>query len=64
MTVSARCIQRSSKAKYAQALVFVEQVFDAGLPDRTLGGPLSVLANRIREYEARKYPSPDTAASA
>jgi antitoxin component HigA of HigAB toxin-antitoxin module len=62
--VSAKYIPRKSKADYAQALVFVEQVFDAGLADRTLGGLLSVLANRIREYEARKYPSPDTAASA
>jgi HTH-type transcriptional regulator / antitoxin HigA len=64
MTVSARCIQRSSKAKYAQALLFVEQAFDAGLPDRTLGGRLSVLADRIREYEARNYPWPDTATAA
>jgi hypothetical protein len=39
-------------------------VFDTGLADRTLGGPLSVLADRIRECEARKYPWPDSAASA
>jgi HTH-type transcriptional regulator / antitoxin HigA len=64
MTVSAKYIPRKSKADYAQGLDFVEQVFDAGLPDRTLGGPLSALADRIREYEARKYPSPDSATPA
>jgi HTH-type transcriptional regulator / antitoxin HigA len=64
MTVSARCIQRSSKADCAQALVVVEQVFDTGLADRTLGGPLSVLADRIHECETRKYPWPDTATAA
>jgi HTH-type transcriptional regulator / antitoxin HigA len=64
MTVSARYIPRKSKADYAQALVFVEQVFDAGLADRTLGGLLSVLADRIREYKARNYPWPGTATAA
>jgi HTH-type transcriptional regulator/antitoxin HigA len=53
-----------SKAEYAQALAFVEQVFDAGLADGPLGGLLSVLADRIREYEARKHPWPDTATPA
>jgi HTH-type transcriptional regulator / antitoxin HigA len=53
-----------SKAEHAQALAFVEQVFDAGLADGPLGGLLSVLADRIREYEARKHPWPDTATPA
>jgi HTH-type transcriptional regulator / antitoxin HigA len=53
-----------SEVEYAQALSFVEQVFDAGLADGPLGGLLSVLADRIREYEARKHPWPDTATPA
>jgi HTH-type transcriptional regulator / antitoxin HigA len=53
-----------SRCEYAQALAFVGQVFDAGLADGPLGGLLSVLADRIREYDARKHPWPDTATPA
>lgn len=54
------------KAQYAQALAFVEQVFDevALDPSHPLGGLVDLLADRIREYEARMHPWPDTSTPA
>ena len=54
------------EAQYAQALAFVEQVFDevALDPSHPLGGLVDLLADRIREYEARMHPWPDTSTPA
>lgn len=54
------------EVQYAQALAFVEQVFDevALDPSHPLGGLVDLLADRIREYEARMHPWPDTSTPA
>ena len=54
------------EAQYAQALAYVERVFDevALDPSHPLGGLVDLLADRIREYEARMHPWPDTSTPA
>ena len=56
----------AEEAQYAQALAFVEQVFDevAQDPSHPLGGLVDLLADRIREYEDRAHPWPDTSTPA
>ena len=57
---------RTTEVQYEQALVFVEQVFDAVAADAAhpLGGLVDLLADRIREYEDRVHPWPDAATPA
>ena len=56
----------ADEAQYERALGFVEQVFDdvAGDPEHPLGGLIDLLADRIREYEDRVHPWPDTSTPA
>lgn len=51
----------NSKARYQQALKVVDSLFDevAGDARHPLGGLVELLADRIREYEARVHPWPD-----
>jgi HTH-type transcriptional regulator / antitoxin HigA len=51
-----------NEAQYERALTFVEQIFVdvAGDPNHPLEGLLDLLADRIREYEDRVHPWPDT----
>ena len=53
----------ATEVQYKQALVFVEQVFDAVAADpaHPLDGLVDLLADRIREYEDRVHPWPDAA---
>jgi HTH-type transcriptional regulator / antitoxin HigA len=52
------------EAVYERALSFVEQVFDEVAQDSAhpLDGLIDLLADRIREYEDRVHPWPDTSA--
>ena len=52
----------ANEAQYEQALAFVETVFDdvAADPAHPLDGLVGLLADRIREYEDRVHPWPDT----
>jgi HTH-type transcriptional regulator/antitoxin HigA len=56
----------ADEAQYERALAFVEQVFDdvAADPAHPLGGLIDLLADRIREYEDRVHPWPDTSTPA
>ena len=56
----------ADEAQYERALAFVEQVFDdvAADPEHPLGGLIALLADRIREYEDRVHPWPDTSTPA
>ena len=56
----------ADEAQYERALAFVEQVFDdlAADPAHPLGGLIDLLADRIREYEDRAHPWPDTSTPA
>jgi HTH-type transcriptional regulator/antitoxin HigA len=51
----------SDEGQYEQVLSLVEQLFDeaANDPAHPLGGLVELLADRIREYEARVHPWPD-----
>ena len=52
----------ANKAQYERAFAFVEQVFDqvAAHPAHPLGGLVDLLAERIRAYEDRVHPWPDS----
>ena len=52
----------ASQAQYEQTLAFVEAVFDAVAADpvHPLDGLVNLLADRIRAYEDRVHPWPDT----
>lgn len=52
----------AAEADYTQALAFVEAVFSdvAANPAHPLDGLVGLLAERIREYEDRVHPWPDT----
>ncbi len=52
----------ANKAQYERAFAFVEQVFDqvAADPAHPLGGLVDLLAERIRAYEDRVHPWPDS----
>ncbi len=52
--------------QYERALAFVDQVFDevARDPAHPLGGLVDLLADRIRSYEDRVHPWPDTSTQA
>ena len=54
------------EAQYERALAFVDDVFDeiARDPAHPLGGLVVLLADRIREYETRMHPWPDTSTPA
>ncbi len=56
----------ANEAQYEQALAFVETVFDdvAADPAHPLDGLVGLLADRIREYEDRVHPWPDTSTPA
>ena len=56
----------TTDVQYEQALVFVEQVFDAvaAEPAHPLDGLVDLLADRICEYENRVHPWPDAATPA
>ncbi len=56
----------ADEAQYERALAFVEQVFDevALDPSHPLGGLVDLLADRIRAYEDRVHPWPDTSTPA
>lgn len=56
----------ASEADYDMALAFVDQVFDsvAQDPAHPLGGLVDLLADRIRAYEDRVHPWPDTSTPA
>ena len=56
----------ATEVQYKQALVFIEQVFDAVAADpaHPLDGLVDLLADRIREYEDRVHPWPDAATPA
>jgi HTH-type transcriptional regulator / antitoxin HigA len=56
----------ASEAEYEQALAFVEQVIDAvaALPGHPLEGLVGLLADRIRAYEAKTHPWPDSSSPA
>lgn len=56
----------ADEAEYERALAFVEQVFDqvALDPSHPLGGLVDLLADRIRAYEDRVHPWPDTSTPA
>ncbi len=49
------------EAQYARAMAFVELTFDdvANDPAHPLGGLVELVADRIRDYEARVHPWPD-----
>lgn len=53
-------------AQYERVLVFVDKVFDdvANDPAHPLGGLVDLLADRLREYENRVHPWPDTSTPA
>lgn len=55
-----------SETQYEQALAWVETVFDdvAADPAHPLDGLVDLLADRIREYEDRVHPWPDTSTPA
>ena len=52
--------------QYEQALAFVDQTFDdvTRAAAHPMGGLLALLADRIREYEDRVHPWPDTSTPA
>lgn len=52
----------TDEACYEQTLAVVDQLFDAVAADpaHPLGGLVELLADRIREYEHRVHPWPDT----
>jgi HTH-type transcriptional regulator / antitoxin HigA len=54
------------EAHYAQLLAVVDGIFDdvARDPANPFGGLVDLLADRIREYEARVHPWPDTSTPA
>ena len=56
----------ADEAQYEHALAFVDDVFDevARDPVHPLGGLVALLADRIREYEDRVHPWPDTSTPA
>ncbi len=54
----------ADEAGYERELAFVDQVFEAGQAEGPLGGLLSVVADRIREYEDRVRPWPDSSTPA
>ena len=56
----------ANEAQYDQTLAFVEAVFDdvAADPAHPLDGLVDLLADRIREYEDRVHPWPDTSTPA
>ena len=56
----------ADEAQYERALAFVEQVFEevAHDPEHPLGGLVDLLADRIRAYEDRIHPWPDTSTPA
>jgi HTH-type transcriptional regulator / antitoxin HigA len=56
----------ASEAQYERAFGFVEQVFDqvAADPTHPLAGLIDLLAERIRAYEDRVHPWPDTSTPA
>jgi HTH-type transcriptional regulator / antitoxin HigA len=56
----------ANEAQYEQTLAFVEAVFDdvAADPAHPLDGLVDLLADRIREYEDRVHPWPDTSTPA
>jgi HTH-type transcriptional regulator / antitoxin HigA len=49
---------------YERALAFVEQVFESGMAEGPLAGLVAVVGDRIREYEDRAHPWPETATPA
>lgn len=53
-------------AQYERVLAFVDKVFDdvANDPAHPLGGLVDLLADRLREYENRVRPWPDTSTPA
>jgi HTH-type transcriptional regulator/antitoxin HigA len=56
----------ANEAQYEQTLAFVEAVFDdvGADPAHPLDGLVDLLADRIREYEDRVHPWPDTSTPA
>ena len=56
----------TDEARYEQTLAVVDQLFDAVAADpaHPLGGLVELLADRIREYEHRVHPWPDTSTPA
>ncbi len=56
----------ADEAQYERALAFVEQVFDqvAADPSHSLGGLVDLLADRIRAYEDRVHPWPESSTPA
>jgi HTH-type transcriptional regulator / antitoxin HigA len=56
----------TNEAQYERTLAFVEAVFDdvAADPAHPLDGLVDLLADRIREYEDRVHPWPDTSTPA
>jgi HTH-type transcriptional regulator/antitoxin HigA len=56
----------ADEAHYAQTLAVVDQLFDAVAADpaHPLGGLVEILADRIRAYEHRVHPWPDTSTPA
>ena len=54
------------EAQYELALAFVERVFNsvANDPSHPMGGLVEVMADRIRAYEQRVHPWPDTSNAA
>ena len=56
----------ADEAHYEQMLAVVDQLFDAVAADpaHPLGGLVEILADRIREYEGRVHPWPDTSTPA
>lgn len=56
----------ANEAEYEQSLAFVEAVFDdvAADPAHPLDGLVDLLAARIREYEDRVHPWPDSSTPA
>ena len=56
----------ADEAQYAQVLAVVEQLMDelSAVDDGPLVGLVTLLADQLREYEARVHPWPDTATPA
>ena len=56
----------ANEVQYEETLAFVEEVFDdvAANSAHPLDGLVDLLADRIREYEARVHPWPDTSTPA
>lgn len=56
----------ADETQYERVLAFVDQVFDdvARDPSHPLGGLVDLLADRIRAYEDRVHPWPDTSTPA